>query len=115
MKLTGTCPKCDGKRILRIDRVADTADWSGSGEGDLQQRSGFAPVARRILLRRTTSVGLFGGTSESFELAGEVEAYACADCGYFEEYLRDPQRIDWGAIVGAYPHTPKTGSGGPFR
>ncbi|APR81552.1 Hypothetical protein A7982_06901 [Minicystis rosea] len=114
VKHTAQCPKCDGRRIMRIHRVADAAEWTGTGDGDLSSRSGTSPVARRVLVRRRTSTGLFGGTNESFELAGEVEAYACADCGYLEEYLRHPERIDWNEIVEAYPHTVK-GTGGPFR
>jgi predicted nucleic-acid-binding Zn-ribbon protein len=115
MKRTATCPKCEGKRVFRVDRVADAADWVGSGSGDLGARTGAATVPRRVLIRRTTSPGLFGGSSESYEPAGEVEAYACAECGYFEEYLREPAKIDWDRITGAHPHAAKPGSGGPFR
>ena len=35
------------------------------------------------------------GTSEKKSLAGDVEAYLCADCGYFEEYLKSPETVPW--------------------
>jgi hypothetical protein len=115
MKLTGTCPKCASKRVMHLTHVADAADWTGSGGGDLSSRAGGAAVPRRVLVRRTKSTGLFGGEHEDYHLAGEVEAYACAECGYFEEYLRDPGAIRWEEVSGAYPWSPQKGKGGPFR
>ena len=115
MKRTATCPKCESKRVFRVERVADAADFVGSDSGDLSAHSGGASVPRRVLVKRTTSPGLFGGTSESYEPAGEVEAYACGECGYFEEYLRKPAKVDWDGIMGAHRLAVKPGSGGPFR
>jgi hypothetical protein len=71
-------------------------------------------VPRRVLVQRTVSKGLLGGTSESFEPAGETEAYACADCGFFEEYLCEPRRIPWDRIDGASWHAIPD-PGGPYR
>lgn len=105
MKHTAVCPRCESQHVMRIARVADAADWVGSGGGPLEGRSGEQSVPRRVLQAKSTSSGVFGGKSESFRAAGEVEAYACADCGYFEEYLRDPRSIDWGSVVGATRHT----------
>lgn len=115
MKKTGRCPKCGGDRIMHVDRVADAGDWSGYGEGDLSKRDGGHPVPRRVLTERTTRTGLFGGTSEEITLAGETEAYVCAECGYFEEYLRDPGSIPWDRVVGARPHRGGGHGGTPFR
>lgn len=109
MKRTATCPKCDSQRVMRVARVADAADWTGSGEGALDARSGDHFVPRRILQTRKTVSGVFGGKSEAYKATGEVDAYVCAECGYFEEYLRDPQSIDWGSVVGASPRTPPEG------
>src|SRR5262249_12090117 len=114
MKRTAVCPKCESKHIMRLQQVADAADWTGRQSGTMSERNPEAAVARRVLLRKTESKGVFGGKSEAFEFTGEVEAYVCADCGYLEEYLRDPRAIDWDRVVGAYPHS-KTQPGGPFR
>lgn len=53
-------------------------------------------------------------TSESFETAGETEAYVCADCGFFEEYLREPRRMRWEHVDGAHWHSVPD-AGGPYR
>jgi ribosomal protein L37AE/L43A len=109
MKNTGVCPKCSSERVMRIEVVADAADWTGSGGGPMEQREGGAIVPRRVLEMRSSTSGLFGGKSDSFRSAGEVEAYACADCGYFEEYLRNVRAIQWDAVVGASPYKPRSG------
>ena len=114
MKQTGKCPKCESKQVMRVERVADAAEWSGYGSGDLSARSGTSPVTRQLLLRRTQRAGLLG-TQEEFSLVGDVEAYVCADCGYFEEYLAHPRRIDWSSITHAAPWSPPRGGGGPYR
>jgi hypothetical protein len=114
MKQASACPKCDGQRIMHLVQVADAADWIGRQSGDMSQRDPSIAVPRRVLLRKTVTKGVFGGASEALEFAGEVEAYVCADCGYLEEYLRDPQSIDWDRVVGARPHS-KPQPGGPFR
>jgi hypothetical protein len=31
---------------------------------------------------------------------GEIEAFVCTDCGYFEEYVRNPQSIPWSTMKG---------------
>jgi hypothetical protein len=103
-KKTGTCPKCEGTRVMRVDRVADAAEWQGYGAGDLSKRSGTAPRREAFL-----------GTQEDFALTGDVEAFVGADCGYFEEYLRDPSSIDWSTIAHATRWSPPRGGGGPFR
>jgi predicted nucleic-acid-binding Zn-ribbon protein len=114
MKLTGTCPKCQGKRVVHLEVVADAGDWSGSGYGGVTTRQGGPFVPRQVLMRRIQSSGLFGRTVETETATGEVEAYACADCGYFEEYLKDPSRIPWKEIANAEGWTPPAG-GGPYR
>ena len=104
MKQTATCPKCSSQQIWRIDQVVDTAEWFGNPKGDLDKREHGPAVARRVLRLRTTKVGVFGGKSERIELTGEVEAYCCSDCGYLEEYLRNPASIDFSQVVGAGLH-----------
>jgi hypothetical protein len=115
MKSTGTCPKCQGEQVIHLARVADAVDWNGEGAGGLTTRTGGQLVARRVLLRRIVKPGMFGGTSTVFEPSGETEGYVCAACGYLEEYLRSPGKIDWESIEGATWHSPKSRGGTPFR
>lgn len=32
MKSTGTCPKCQGERVIHLARVADAGDWHVRGQ-----------------------------------------------------------------------------------
>jgi hypothetical protein len=27
--------------------------------------------------------------------AGETEAFICGDCGFFEEYVKNPEALEW--------------------
>lgn len=110
MKHTAICPRCQCDRIMHVAQVADAGDWFGSGDGDLSTRSGGHPVPREVLTVRRTTKGLFGGESESVGTGGATEAYVCTACGYFEEYLREPHRIDWSRVDGAKLHVPRGGS-----
>jgi predicted nucleic-acid-binding Zn-ribbon protein len=111
MKATATCPKCDSKRIMRVTAVADATGYNGSGT-EFSARQACTPVRRRLLVKITKTPGLLG-PSEARDPTGDVEAYVCADCGYFEEYVANPARIDWDRILGALPHSAK--GGGPYR
>jgi hypothetical protein len=93
--------------VVRIAKIADAGDWTGSGSGPIAGRAGGQYVPRRVLVERADSRGVFGGTSTSFTPTGQTEGYACAACGYFEEYLIAPEKIVWEAIDGATWHTPK--------
>jgi 8-oxo-dGTP pyrophosphatase MutT (NUDIX family) len=97
------CPKCGGEKIMRLDFVGDAGDWTGYGDGTPDKRAGAHHVPRRVLIEKRTSVGLFGGKSESYEATGETEAYVCVACGYLEEYLAKPASIRWDAVSGAMP------------
>ena len=91
MKRSGTCPKCGCTNIVHLKTVADAT----GGEG-----AGWAP--RKIVQARTTSksIGLFSDeTTTKTELVGITEGYACSECGFLEEYLRNPKNVDWDAAV----------------
>jgi hypothetical protein len=114
MKRTGVCPKCEGRRVVHVAQVADAGNWNGMGIGSISARAGTHHVPRRVLVQRTVSKGVFGGTSEGFEPVGETEAYVCADCGFFEEYVREPHGVRWEDIVGASWYRAPD-AGGPYR
>ena len=77
MKRTRQCPKCKGKKIGRICTVMDD---TSRGE-----------KPRRLAETREGGFFRFGGTVYS----AEVEAYVCTECGYFEEYIKEPREVAW--------------------
>ena len=51
----------------------------------------------------------YGGIERGLELAGfefrtilnvEIEAYCCTECGYVEEYVREPESVAWEKLPG---------------
>jgi hypothetical protein len=109
MKKSGQCPKCDGTRIVRLDYLLDSADWTGSGGGGPTDRSGSQHVVRQLAVAETTKTkpGLFGGTStHTVKRPVTTEAYICADCGLVEEYVLRPDEVVWDNVQGARWHKP---------
>jgi hypothetical protein len=90
----GTCPKCHGQRIGRLSSVGDKGHFD-------------RPGPRQI--GRAATPGIF---TENFEGHGQVEAYVCVGCGYFEEYVIDPASVPWEKLDGfQWVEVPKV----PFR
>ncbi len=48
-------------------------------------------------------------------LIGSVEAYVCADCGYHETYVVDPDKLDWEQIRGLRWLNASPETQGPYR
>jgi DNA-directed RNA polymerase subunit RPC12/RpoP len=90
MKRTGNCTKCSSRRVIKTSIVPDAGEWSGSGYSGPDGRSGGAHVPRVILVVKDGRV------------TGRTEVYACADCGWFEEYLAHPEGIDWSEVEGVW-------------
>jgi DNA-directed RNA polymerase subunit M/transcription elongation factor TFIIS len=82
MKRSRQCPKCESKRVGYFEKVVDQGQRGIStrklGEAQTAQLMGLAVV----------------------QATGEVEAFVCTDCGYFEEYVKEPQSIDWSSMRG---------------
>jgi hypothetical protein len=97
MKSTAICPKCQGNKIVKVSHVADATNYYGDGS-DITTNTGHAPTSRRLL----ATIAEKG----SQKTTGDVEAYVCAHCGYFEEYLVNPTHVDWKHVVGATLHKP---------
>lgn len=79
MKKTKICPKCDCKKLLRIDWVAD---YGGSDGGS----------AKASLAIRHEGYSFMG--NEKRKLVGELEAITCSECGYTEYYCLDAKKIE---------------------
>jgi hypothetical protein len=91
MKRSGVCPKCQGQRVGRITHVVDDGP---AGKRQLVQMRGW--------IRSN---------------AGDVEAYVCTDCGYFEEHVAhsDLRTLAWEKVEGFEWHSAPSGGSGPFR
>jgi len=100
MKTSRQCPQCSGQRIIHLASVADASDYYGMGTGEMSARTGHTFTPRNLAERVEKSKGLFGA-STTVEPACPTEAYICADCGYVEEYVKNPESIDWSTISGA--------------
>jgi predicted RNA-binding Zn-ribbon protein involved in translation (DUF1610 family) len=99
MKTSLQCPKCHSLRIGYFERVRDRGKHSG-GE--------------RVL---DTHGELEGGffTGDWKEYTAEVEAYVCTDCGFFEEYVKNPKDVRWDKLERFRWVRPEAEREGPFR
>jgi len=79
MKRSWKCPKCNGTKIGYLDNLYD----SGGAE---QARS------RTLQMGQEQEGGIF---SQRHIYKAEVEAFICTECGYFEEYVREPEKVRW--------------------
>ena len=100
----GVCPKCAGKKIVHLDHVIDSADWSGLSHGGPDKRNADVggSVYRHIAIGvETYETWLTGKTVERRGLVCATEAYVCSGCGFFEEYVREPESVNWDDLHGA--------------
>jgi len=81
MKNDHRCPKCGTTHVGHFATVMD----------DIGAMTG---VPRRLADARAS------GTWNTKRLVVEVEAYVCTQCGYFEEYVKDAQAVEWEQIDG---------------
>ena len=99
MRESRQCPKCSDRRLVHLKEVY------GHGQ--------TLALQRQIL--RLAEPPLSAAFLASRSRAGEVEAYVCTVCGYFEEYVLDVGEIDWDAIQGCTWHSKEEVEKGPYR
>lgn len=111
MKVSKQCPKCRSLRIGRIGSQPDTAvttEHKGATiavSGASERAAGLGPTVDTGMLR----------WGEVATLVGSLEAYVCADCGYYESYVVDPAATRWDLIRDfAWLNEPGAGAG-PYR
>lgn len=91
MKRTGICTKCSGQRVIKVAMVVDGTDDATGGYGTpIYRREPGHPVPRAILATRNQNV------------CGFTEAYVCTECGWFEEYIAHPEKVEWKEIEGVW-------------
>lgn len=76
---SGTCPKCQSKRIMANLSVPDRFDYGMSSDS-------------RLTVAANPDAIFFKNTVESI-----IKAFVCADCGLVEQYIQNP-----GALWRAY-------------
>ena len=94
MKKTGICPKCDSQKIGFIENVLNKTQ----GTVGSRQVVGY-PKAPVGITRSETSSGFLGSIVRNTS-AGELEAFFCTECGFFETYIKNPAELDYEKIEG---------------
>ena len=98
MKRSKQCPKCGSLRVGRIEHVV-TVDEGADGQVQL----------------RPIPVGRFAGRGGDTNVPiGPLEAFLCADCGYYELYLREPRSVPYENIPG-FTWLNSLGPSAPYR
>ncbi len=92
MKSTGTCPKCSSQKIGYLENVIQRTEGS---TGEMIVRG---HCAAPLGTGKTVQQGIFKVTVEA--PIGTLEAYFCADCGFYETYVKDPASIEFEKIIG---------------
>ena len=96
MKASKQCPKCDSLRIGYLETVTDLGNNN-------------APL--NAVVGRTTPSSWISNS----EVHGELEAYLCADCGYFEHYVKSPESVPYDKLEGFHWLNPEPPEEGPYR
>jgi predicted nucleic-acid-binding Zn-ribbon protein len=81
MKQSRACPKCHSTRVGYLEFQTDKT-------GEI---SGARSVGHRVVQREIAI-----DVSE----AGDLEAYVCTECGYFESYVKQPAAVPWTQLAG---------------
>lgn len=81
MKKSWTCPKCLSQRVGYFENMVDKADGSD-----------------RKFIGYQKSGAILGLTA--YQGCGDVEGFVCTECGYYEEYVKNPQQIQWDTMKG---------------
>ena len=89
MKQSRACPKCESRKIWRIDEFS-------------AEEGGGPPAPLRAAVRRPDpSQTGFLGQPRTYT-AGTVEAFICAQCGYTELWTRDLDELVHNPAAGVH-------------
>jgi hypothetical protein len=108
MKRSKQCPKCASGRIGYIAEQVDADQLTSDGVTTQPTPRAIGASAEQQF------TGFFKG-GWVYELIGRLEAYVCADCGYHETYVKNPDGVPWDRIGGFTWVNPATVDAGPFR
>jgi len=104
MKATKQCPKCDSRRVGHLATVHD------------QLVHEHTPKSRWAFTTRKVGIAESKGWFHTYAKGqGGLEAYLCADCGYFETYVKDPASVPFDKLQGFSWCNPESVDAGPYR
>ena len=92
MKKTGICPKCNSKKIGYLENVVHRT------EAETGSQSLRGHCAAPLGVGRSESGGFLKVIKE-FPI-GELEAYFCCSCGFYETYIKNPGNVQFENIIG---------------
>jgi len=84
MKQTHICPKCKATKIGYINNVINKTDTRAGSYSVVGYSN--APLGTTT----SESKKSFGIKVVKKESIGELEAYICTSCGYYETYIKSP-------------------------
>jgi predicted nucleic-acid-binding Zn-ribbon protein len=97
MKASKQCPKCHSLKVGYLEQAIDRGEYSSdtwpAAVGKTEPRSWFAV-----------------GT-----VVGALEAYLCAECGYYETYVKDPATVPFDQLAGFHWLNETADPGKPYR
>jgi predicted nucleic-acid-binding Zn-ribbon protein len=96
MKVSRQCPKCESRKIGYINYQPDAS-------GTFMRWRVIAQV------RKPEAFGT------RWPRLGELEAYVCTECGYYESYVKDPASTPWDQLSGFRLINPDGPPDGPYR
>jgi predicted nucleic-acid-binding Zn-ribbon protein len=115
LKKTRQCPKCSSLRVGYLaeqpdaEKVLDAGDSLGPFTPEIDASS------RAVGYSANTIDTGFWDHGHIRLLIGKLEAYLCADCGYHETYVKDPDSVAWEKLRGFAWLNPETDGSGPYR
>ena len=95
MKQSKQCPKCRSLRVGYLERVLEQV----------------GAMPRDAVVGISRYEGWLGGGDP----VGSFEAFLCADCGYFETYIKQPSAVDFDRLQGFHWLNGELAEQGPYR
>jgi predicted nucleic-acid-binding Zn-ribbon protein len=96
MKTSKRCPKCHSAKVGWVESVLDRAHFNAP----ISSAAGFTEPRGWMMEQQGV---------------GQLEAYVCATCGYYETYVKDPASVSFDTIKGFRWLNETPGTGQPYR
>ena len=98
MKASKQCPKCSSRRVGYLENVLDL---------NQAYPETYSPAAVALDVAR--------GRDGVHEARGKLEAYLCAECGYYETYVKDVASLPFDKLQGFHWVNEKADTRQPYR
>jgi hypothetical protein len=99
MRSSKRCVKCNSSKVGHLDQLQELVTW------EYASRQPYAPQVVGVVETGT-------GTAQERGV-GTLEAYVCTKCGYFETYVKQPDKIPFEQLRGF--SWVNSASDGPYR